>query len=183
MKSVLAIFLLFVSCAFTSCASDLCPVCQHVTVDVNAQKDDHSKPSKNLAVWNRSICANPFYSKGSLICTKDGYAYEAGFKTWNLRLNDRDGFGLPLTRSIYSLPLPPKAAIKSGVVYSQEFASLKSVEHSLLFWCVTDTAYFSKIGDYAKANDLTLTIEKERAKGQSVVKVSKRTEQGAAPNP
>lgn len=182
MKTILPI-LIFIACGRLGIAAESqCPVCDGTTVEVTTQNDDRSKPSKNLAVWNRSSCGNPFYGKGSFICPKDGYAYEASFKTWNLSLNDRDRFSYPLAKSVYSFPLPPVANIKSGVVYSQEFSSLSSVKHSLLFWCVTDTVYFGQVEAYAKSNGLSLSIEKERQKGQSIIKVTKQTEQVMAPN-
>lgn len=170
--------LILIGCCGLAMAVELsCPVCDGAVVEVATQKDDRSKPSKNLAVWNRSSCGNPFYGKGSYICPQDGYAYEAGFKTWNLCLNDRDKFPHPLAKSVYSLPLPPSAKIKSGVVYSQEFSSLLSMKDSLSFWCETDSDYFSRIRVYAKSNGLKLSIEKERMKGQSYMKVTKQTKQ------
>ncbi len=151
-----------------------CPVCKGKVVDTQSQKDDRAKPSRNLDVWNRSSCGNPLYHKGSFICLNGGYAYEPSLKTWNLSLNIRDGFKLNLSKAVYSFPLPKKSNVKSGLVYSQELSSIKEIKHSLLFWCVTDSAYFKKVEAYAKKNSLILTIEKERIKGQSIVKVYKK---------
>ena len=175
MKSALSILLLLFLSVVASYAGLKCPVCRAAAVDTTSQKDDLSKPSKNLEVWNRSICANPFYGKGSYICPKDGYAYEAGFKTWNLSLNDHDRFAHALAGGIRSFPLPAERNITSGVVYSQEFTDLSSVKHSLLFWCTTDTGYFKKIRAYAEINALSLGIEKGSTKKQSIIRVSKRT--------
>ena len=180
MKAILTLFLLLVSSTAAVSAEHLCPVCEQAAVKISQQKDDHSKPSKNLAVWNRSSCANPFYGTGSYICATGGYAFEAGFKTWKLSLNDRDQFAHPLTRSIHQFPLPVKSNLQSGLVYSQEFDSLKSVKHSLNFWCATDDAYFERIQTYGRAEGLSLSIERKRATGQSIVRAAKRIEQDRA---
>src|ERR1043166_7317953 len=150
MKTVIFLALLLGTIT-TSSAAVSCPICGRQTVDVTTQQDDLSKPSVNLCVWNRSMCANEFYGKGSLICPHDHYAYEAQLKTWNKSVQDRDAFPLPLHPSIYSFPLPPTPQILSRVVYSQTFASLSSVEHSVLFWCKTDDAFFKQLEEYSKA--------------------------------
>jgi hypothetical protein len=172
-KSIVIIYLITCWPGFAVAAQN-CPVCKGKVVDTRSLKDDISKPSLNIAVWNRSNCGNLFYHKGSLICPAGGYAYEPSFKTWNLSLNDKDGFKHPLLKTVYSFPLPVKANIKSGLVYSQEFSSLSKVKHSLLFWCSTDSAYFKKSQEYANVNKLVLTIEKERLKGQSIVSVTNK---------
>jgi hypothetical protein len=165
------------------CADELCPVCQSILVDVTTQVDDKSKPSKNLSVWNRSICANPFFHKGSLICPRDGYAYEAQLKQWKLSLESRDSFAYPLDRKIYEFPLPVSKAIKSRTVYSQIFEKLDSIEHGLLFWTLLDDSYFTEIRKYAKTNGIVLAIDPHRDQGQAVIKVSLTTEtEQAAPS-
>lgn len=162
-----------------------CPVCDKATQPISAQKDDLSKPSKNMDVWNRSSCANLSYGDGSYICMEDGYAFESSFKTWNLTLSDPKGFAHPLVTSIASFPLPPEPKLTNWF-YSQEFKSLRSVADTVQFWCVTDVVYFEKIKEYAKNNQLTLTIENMerdgRYKGESMVIVTKKTEQAAPSN-
>lgn len=156
-------------------ADDLCPVCQTKLVDITTQKDDESKPSKNLEVWNRSSCSNPFFGKGSLFCLRDGYAYEDQLKRWELSLLDRDGFAYPLDRRIHDLPLPERNKIKSGTVYSQEFRTLEAIKHGLLFWMVIDEHYFSKIRQYAKTNGIDLVIEPHKNRGEAVIRASLTT--------
>ena len=185
MKTIFALFLLIISRGIASSAIH-CPVCHRAAVEVTTQKDDLSKPSKNMEVWNRSSCANLFYGDGSYICMKDGYAFEASLKTWNLSLSDRDGFVLPLAESIRSFPLPANSKLQSNAVYSQEFKSLKSVIHALQFWCLTDPEYFKTVKIYAEKNGLSLTIENMerngRYKGEAIVRIEKKTEQAVTPN-
>jgi hypothetical protein len=182
MKPLFALFLIIaISSGIAISATDLCPVCHGAVVEVTKQKDDLSKPSKNMDVWNRSSCGNPFSGDGSYICMKDGYAFVVSLNTWNLSLSDRDGFALPLAKSIRSFPLPSKSKYPDNAVYSQEFKSLKSVTHALQLWCLKDPQYFKTIKAYAKRNELSLTIRNMerngRYKGEWIVRIEKKTEQ------
>ena len=185
MKTILAILTAYVSWVPFSHAEDHCPVCQGAVLDVTKQKDDQSKPSINRAVWNRSICGNKSFGSGSTICPRDGYAYEARLKLWELSLEDRDSFKHPLDRRIYEFPLPGIDNIKSGTVYSQEFATLGLVKHGLLFWTVIDNGYISKVRQYAKSQGIQLYIEPHKGDGQAFVRaaVTKKTEQTGAGQP
>jgi hypothetical protein len=100
MNMILITILFLGFCTVSRAAEPLCPVCNKKTFEVTTQKDDPSKPSKNIDVWNRSVCATLSYGKGSYICMNDGYAYDASLKTWKLKLNDRDGFAHPLVAGV-----------------------------------------------------------------------------------
>ena len=92
-----------------------CPICKGKLVEISKQKDDRSKPSKNVSVWNRSSCANMMFGQGSLICLKDNYAFDATWmKNWELSLFNKDGFSIALHQGIYNFPLPFKKQIKSS---------------------------------------------------------------------
>ena len=186
MKSIATILFALLALDILSVeAGELCPVCRSQLVDVTTQTDDASKPSRNLSVWNRSSCANMFFGQGSWICPRDGYAYEAQMKQWELSLEDRDAFALPLDRSIYGFPLPDGKRIKSRTVYSQEFSTLESVKHGLLFWTVIDEQYFDKIRQYTKKNGLILEIEPHADRGEAIIRthlIKKKTEQDAPSN-
>ena len=118
---------------------------------------------------------------------KDGYASNSDSKIWEPLLGDRDGFAHPLVESIRSFPLPENTKAPNNALYSQKFESLKSVTHDLTFWCLTDPEYFERIKAYAKKNDLSLTIENMerdgRHKGNSHVRVEKKTEQDGTGQP
>jgi hypothetical protein len=49
-----------------------CPICGGKLVDAGSLKDDRSKPSRNIELWNRSYHGNfwPFYSENSKICSR-----------------------------------------------------------------------------------------------------------------
>ena len=162
-----------------------CPICEGELVDVTQQKDDQSKPSRNLAVWNRSVCANPFFHEGSLICLRDGYAYEFQLEHWELSLEDRDGFAHPLDKAIYEFPLPIAERIKSRVVYSQRFVDLGEVEHEFGLWTSNDDDYFDKISNYSDENGIDLSIEPYPDRGEVyfTAKQTTKTEQGVGGQP
>ncbi len=147
-----------------------CPVCGTETLLVSEQKDDTSKPSRNISVWNRSMCGNSMFKGDSSICPKDHYAYDASMmKWWILGLESKDGFALPLEESVYDFPVTEKA--NSRVVYYQHFIKTDSIRHSLSFWCETDHAYFDVIREYAKKEGLSLEIEIDRRENRSYIVV------------
>jgi len=172
MKNILAIVTASVSWVSFSHAEDRCPVCQGALLDVTKQQDDRSKPSINLAVWNRSFCGNGLFGSGSTICPRDGYAYEANLKRWKLSLEDRDSFKHPLDPRIHEFPLPDKNHMKSATVYSQDFETLAAVKHEILFWTVIDKGFFAKVREYAKTQGIHLNIEPHNDDGQAIVTAS-----------
>jgi hypothetical protein len=147
-----------------------CPICGTETLLVSEQKDDTSKPSRNISVWNRSMCGNSMFKGESSICPKDDYAYDASMmKWWMLSLENKDGFSLPLKNSVYEFPVSAEA--DSRVVYSQQFITKDTVRHSLSFWCKTDNDYFQVIRNYAKKSGLDLEIKVDRRENRSFVTV------------
>lgn len=173
MKYLTLMIFIFYLTSFAKANQTSCPICKGDLVDITKQKDDKTKPSRNLSVWNRSNCGNPFYGKGSLICLKDNYAYDAKhIKKWTLSITNKDNFALSLHKSIYDFPLPIQKNIKSRTVYSQEFKTINSVKHSLLFWCIADKHYLKKIKSYANKNGITLVIEKNKRLKQSIIKAN-----------
>jgi len=147
-----------------------CPVCGTETLLVSEQNDDTSKPSRNISVWNRSMCGSSMFKGDSSICPKDHYAFDASMmKWWILALENKDGFALPLEKAVYDFPVTEKA--NSRVVYYQHFINKDTVRHSLHFWCETDHSYFQVIREYAKKSGLNLEIEVDRRENRSTVMV------------
>lgn len=148
-------------------AAEPCPVCHGKAVETSTVIDDESKPSRNLSVWNRSICLNPFYGKGSVICLRDAYAYDPQLKYWALTLADRDSFAHKLVVAICEFPLP--AGLPNGAVYRQEFVTLKAVKHGVSFWTALDEDYFAKIKRYANSRQIHLRIERHKDRKEAFV--------------
>ena len=67
MKNAPLYLLFFVIAACARTESQRCPVCGGAVVAVEQVQDDVSKPSRNIAVWNRSICGNELFGPGATI--------------------------------------------------------------------------------------------------------------------
>lgn len=145
---------------------EICPLCGGPVVPVEQISDELEKPSRNISVWNRSICANQFFGSGSVICTRDWYAYSPKLKKWELSLNDASGFAVELDARIRYFPLPESSAIRSGVVYSQEIDEQATVD-SVSYWCETDEDYLAKLP--VLAPDVSIQILRDRLPGQTIV--------------
>ncbi len=127
------------------------------------------------------MCGNKFFEAGSTICLNDGYAYEAKIKRWQLWIADRDSFKHSLDRRIYGFPLPDK---NQHAVYTQEFVTLGSVTHGLVFRTVNDKAYLAKIRQYSKTQSVHLYIELDKEHGEAFItaSITTKTEQAASLN-
>ncbi len=121
--------------AFPSCRAEVCPWCGGALTKVGDITDDQSKPSKNLGVWNRSICANPFYDQDSVICSQCWHAYSKLLDSWERSSELPDSFRRPLAEDIRLFPLPSRKDITSLVVYSQNCTPTQVTE-SVGFWCI-----------------------------------------------
>src|SRR5438067_1217833 len=99
----------------------VCALCGAPTIATGAIEDDVSRPSKNLSVWNRSICGNPLYRPDAPICTRCWHAYSPTLKSWSLSLPDPNRFRQPLHTDIAGFPLPDEAGIRTHPVYEQQF--------------------------------------------------------------
>ena len=145
-----------------------CAVCGGPVTAIELTKDDASKPSRNLDVWNRSGCGNLLFGPEAVICLRDGYAYSPGMKKWGLSLENPVGFALKLDPRIRQFPVPEKNAIRSRLVYSQEIAGGR-VAHSVGFWCDTDQRYLEKVERYGKLAGASVTVERDKLPGQTHV--------------
>ena len=142
-----------------------CPVCGRAVVPVEQVKDDVSKPSRNIAVWNRSSCGNLLLCDGSLICTHDWYAYSSVLKRWELSLEDPNGFAWGLDSRIRGFPLPKKGKIRSRVVYRQ-WIDGDGIVDSVDVWCDTNEGYLDSLRQYAKRARVTIRTKPSQLPGQ-----------------
>ena len=99
-----------------------CPVCGGRVVKRAAVADDTNAPSKNLCVWNRSICANLFYGADSTICTRCWHAHSDTLGKWERASESPSTFQRPLRVAILGVPLPSSDTLRSRVVFTQTFA-------------------------------------------------------------
>lgn len=137
---------------------DVCPLCGGRLTRVGDDTDDPTRPSENLAVWNRSICANMFYRDDSVICTRCRHAYSTWFNYWERGSELPESFQRPLGEAIRHFPLPPAKDITSAVVYSQTWTPTQRKE-SVAFWCTDAPGLLASFGEYAGQHDLALRTE------------------------
>lgn len=145
-----------------------CPSCNKECTPIFEIKDDVTKPSKNLSVWNRSMCASLiFYTH---VCKEHFYAYCLTFKKWELSLEGKNAFPIKLHKSIHQMPISKKPRYR--VVYSQEIYE-KRREDSVAFWFIHDEKYIHYVKDYVKANNLEMRLEEKKDKDESYVVITK----------
>jgi hypothetical protein len=149
------ILALLLATAVSAAAADQCPLCKGQLVNVGKITDDESMPSRNLAVWNRSICLNPFYDDDSVICTQCWHSYSKKMERWERSSELADSFRRPLTAGIRRFPLPPRERIKSRVVYSQQFTGPRVTE-SVLFWCMDSLVVLDSFRDHCGEHHLSI---------------------------
>jgi hypothetical protein len=137
----------------TSCAD-----CGGTLAKVGAVHDDTEKPSKNLKVWNRSICGNPFYGPDSVICTDCWLSYSELLDRWERSSALPDSFRRPLSKAIRDCPLPRAEDTKSGVVYSQ-WIETRRVTESVSFWCTDSVGFISQLREHARGQNLSLRVD------------------------
>jgi len=154
----LLIAILLLCSVHRSSAADACPVCGGKLTTVGTVTDDRTKPSKNISVWNRSICANMFYDDASVICTQCWLSYSKQFQRWERSSELPDSFRRPLSAGIRGFPVPPAKNIKSLVVYSQQIAGAK-VSESVAFWCTDSDSLISDFRAYARKHNLSIRVE------------------------
>lgn len=164
--AVLAVALLLPLLLF----AQTCPVCGGSVVKVGALKDDTNKPSRNLCVWNRSICGNVLYGADALICTRCWYAHSHLGGDWERSIEDAEGFRHALSLSLRAIPLPSNDTLRSPVVFTQTYGKKRFTE-SVAFWSADKESTLSSLRAYCAADHLMLTVETNRIAGQVYVKI------------
>ncbi len=137
--------------------SHTCPICGGWITKVGLVGDDRSLPSRNVEVWNRSICGNLFYGENSPICTNCWQAYSRPLKSWNRSSEDAKSFKCPLDESIQSFPLYPHRAC-----YNQKYDGSHLIE-SIRFSCANSPELLARFRTYAAETGLDLQIQKDRS--------------------
>jgi len=146
-----------------------CPVCGGSVVKIATVVDDTNAPSRNLCVWNRSICANLFYGHDSVICTRCWHAHSDTLGKWERSSESPTTFQRPLRVVIGGVPLPSSDSLRSRVVFTQTFA--KKTTDSVAFWCVDSQSIQSALRAYCATNRLHLSAETNRIAGQVYVRI------------
>jgi hypothetical protein len=147
-----------------------CPICGGRIVKMGTVTDDTNLPSRNLCIWNRSICANPFYGPDSAICTRCWHAHRALTGNWERACESPASFQKPLSSAIQGVPLPPADAIRSRVVFTQTYDKKRFTE-SVAFWCVGDESLLARLRSYCTATQLTFHVESNRIAGEVFITI------------
>ncbi len=156
---MLAILAVVVSLSAALVVTWRCPVCGGWLVSAAKLSDDTTRPSRNLCVWNRSICANLFYGPGSVICTRCWYAHSPRSRRWERSIAYSDGFYHPLRPEIRGVPVPGGDRLRGLAVFSQVYAH-GAFTDSVAFWCIDNAGYITGLRHYCTTNHLTLTDER-----------------------
>ena len=141
--------LLLLSGAF-AWSFDPCPVCGGKVTSVDRVRDDLGKPSKNIEIWNRSMCANGLIG-GALVCTKCwlcSYFYE---EDWKRMSELRDSFVPPIDKAIHDFPLGTVIAS-----YERKFAGTDLTDSLELEW---DESKYPRYREYCKKHGLVMEFE------------------------
>lgn len=158
--------------------NETCLHCGGQLAKVGTVKDDITKPSKNINVWNRSICANPFYGDDSIICTQCWLAHSTRFQRWERSSEVPASFHRPLSTVIRDFPIPSAKDIKSLVVYSQQISGTQVTE-SVVFWCTDSNSLISSFRAYASKHSLSLRITpQDRVRHEVSVSVTTKAKSG-----
>ena len=147
-----------------------CPMCGARTVKLATVADDTNAPSKNLRVWNRSICANLLYGPDSDICTRCWHAHSITSGNWERASELPASFQRPLRAVIRGVPLPSPDGLRSRVVFKQTFAK-KTFTDTVAFWCADSQNIQSLLRAYCATNRLHFSAETNRLAGQIYVRI------------
>jgi hypothetical protein len=134
-----------------------CALCGAPTISIGTIEDDRSRPSRNIAVWNRSMCGNLFYGTGSAICSRCWQAYSTPLRRWQLGLDDPSGFYLPLSEEMTQFPLPKSDGAEVHPVYYQEYDG-EVLTEKVAFWCKSDDKYLAAAQAHAAKHSLELKV-------------------------
>jgi len=147
-----------------------CPVCGARTAKLATVADDTNAPSKNLCVWNRSICANLFYGPDSEICTRCWHAHSTTAGKWERASELPASFQRPLSSAIRGIPIPSTNDLRSRAVFAQTYTK-KAFAESVAFWCTNSESVLTSLRGYCATNRLTLSVESNRLAGQVYVRI------------
>jgi uncharacterized protein YbaR (Trm112 family) len=161
------LLVLFGSYALDSLAqpatSKICPLCNGRLERVGSVKDDTNFPSKNMDVWNRSICGNLMYHEKSLICSRCWHAYREMDKTWVRSSELSASFYSPLSAAIGEFPLTDEVRRREAVVYTQEFLGAGGKlgkKDSIDFGCGKSDRLLTPMRLYAGRWNLSFNVRK-----------------------
>jgi len=170
-------------------AAKLCPLCGGRLVKAVSVKDDTNKPSKNMEIWNRSICLNPRYNDEAVICTQCWLSFSPGWsEAWERCSELPDSFRYPLSETLRHFPVPVESGAytqrfiagqtndtthvlplpggsgketKWRVIHSLEYSNVM-VEESTHFWCKDFKELMTKFHGHCTRHEFSM--EEDRAK-------------------
>ncbi|HEV7402361.1 MAG TPA: hypothetical protein VGO11_05520 [Chthoniobacteraceae bacterium] len=154
-----------------------CPLCGGKLAKISSLRDNPSKPSRNLAVWNRSVCGNLGVSAKDVMCTRCAIAHFYFDQQWRRSSELPASFWHPLADSIRKFPLPSRKSLRSAVVYTQQYKDGRTIEE-IAFWCRTSPEVIKPLRKYARTQGLWINGDKPEAK-ESETFVQFRTEPDA----
>ena len=163
LQRLLAILLLTIGAPAWS--FDPCPVCGGKVTNVERLKDDLGKPSRNIEIWNRSMCANLLLG-GALVCTKCwlcSYFYE---EDWKRMSELRDSFIPPIDKAIHDFPLGTVEA-----TYDRRFA-VTDLTDSMEFGWDGSEDHLSAYKDYCKQHGLFIQLQRSSGYSDKVFDVT-----------
>lgn len=96
-----------------------CAVCGGGVVPAHTIADDPTRPSRNLAVWNRSACGNALVLE-MLLCPACWFAYQPWEAAWERSVEDPSAFDRPIDPVVLAFPAPPLYARR--ILFEQRFA-------------------------------------------------------------
>ena len=106
----------------------ICPLCGGKLLTVGSFKDDRSKPSLNIEVWNRASDEIPQFVADDPMCSRCFHAFRGRDQTWVRASEIANSFLRPLSPAILGFPLPDKGFVRSLIVYQQAFAGRSGEE-------------------------------------------------------
>jgi hypothetical protein len=151
-----------------------CPICDGLLIPAHRIALEPNQPSKNVSVWNGSICGNLIFGADSPVCSQCWHAYSVTLNKWLRSSELPDTFYRPLSNRIRNVPLPPAKDTHGSIIYLQEL--LPGREESVSFWTVNDTGTLSKLRKYADENQLILTADQHGSMAGDVFVVLKISE-------
>lgn len=147
-----------------------CPVCGARTSKLATVADNTNAPSRNLFIWDRSVCGNVLFGPDSAICTRCWHANSGVSKQWERASESIASFQRPLSVAICGVPVPIAKNIRSRVVFTQSYRQ-KALIEGVSFWCAENERDMATLRRYCTTNRLGLIIESNRLPGQVYVRI------------
>ena len=139
-----------------------CAVCSGQVVKVKSVPSSRSAAqSKNMVVWNESICFNPFADPESPICKNCWHVFipsnRSGREMWTRVMPSAAVFKRPLSPAIQNAPTPGFSDHRYHLIYTQTYRSNR-FEESVAFGCRDSTSLRARLSAYESTNQVRVKI-------------------------